>query len=253
MTEMLVIFLAGISISTIVTSLGIGGGILWTPLFILGFALPPHEAVAMSLMIQVVGLSSGTLAYLRTGLLQPKLVIILFFTALPGVIIGSIAGLHLSQQTVQMGLGLMSLTLAILFVSSATPLVTNRQNSIDKLQLLKILPIPGFFGFLMGMLSVGISEWLLPSLRSKLGLSMPEAVATVIAVMLGLVIVASLSHGLLLTQVAHWDYFTYGAIGTIVGGQVGPRLAQRVNEELLKDSFIYLMTLVGIHLLFQSL
>lgn len=252
MNEILFLIFTGITISTIVTTLGIGGGILWSPLLILGFKLSPQEAVTTSLMIQVIGLSSGSIAYLKAGLVQMRLVAILFFIAVPGVIIGSVIGVTLPPQVVQMGLGIMSLMLAILFVSTAVPLTIDKQTNIDTKELTKILPIPGFFGLLMGLLSVGISEWLIPALRSKLGLSMPEAVATVISVMFGLAVVASISHGLL-AHTVHWNYFMYGALGTAIGGQLGPRLAQQIDEGVLKDSFIYLMTLVGIHLIFQSI
>ncbi|KOR29510.1 hypothetical protein TI03_02130 [Achromatium sp. WMS1] len=252
MNEGLIIVLSGVVISTLVTTLGIGGGILWTPLFILGFGLLPHKAVTTSFMIQVVGLGSGTIAYLRAGLVQTRLVILLFIAALPGVIIGSVLSVQIPQKFVQMALGMMSLTLAILFVSLASPLSTERQTNLNKELLLKILPIPGFLGFMMGALSVGISEWLLPALRGRLGLTMPEAVATVIPVMFGLATVATLSHGLL-SDTNCWYYFAWGAVGTMIGGQLGPRLAQRIDEEFLKDSFIYLMTLVGIHLIFQSI
>lgn len=252
MIDTIILLFAGIGIATTVTTLGIGGGILWTPLLILWFKLPPQEAVATSLLIQVIGLGSGSTAYLKAGLVRIRLATILFFIALPGVIIGSIIGVQLPQHAVQMGLGIMSLTLAILFVSAAMPLPSNKQLDIDSKELTKILPIPGFFGFLMGLLSVGISEWLIPALRSRLRLSMPEAVGTVIPVMFGLACVAALSH-LFLSHAVCWNCFIYGAIGTTIGGQLGPLLSQRLDEMLLKDSFIYLMTLVGIHLLFQSI
>ncbi|KOR28536.1 hypothetical protein TI05_16750 [Achromatium sp. WMS3] len=252
MADGLILLCSGIVISTLVTALGIGGGILWTPLFILGFGLPPHQAVTTSLMIQVVGLGSGSIAYIKSGLVKTHLVVLIFIVALPGVIIGSILALRLPQQLVQMALGVMSLTLAILFVTAAVPLAADKKYSFDRVLLLKILPIPAFFGFMMGSLSVGISEWLVPPLRSRLGLSMPEAVASVIPVMFGLASIASLSHGLS-SFPTYWIYFVWGAIGTIIGGQLGPRLAQQIDEVILKDTFIYLMTLVGIHLIFQSI
>ena len=252
MIEGLVLFFSGMLIATIAMGVGIGGGILWTPLFILGFGLLPYEAVSTSLMIQVVGLGSGSLAYFRSGLVRTRLSGLLFLAALPGILLGSFLGVQLPQQAVQMGLGLMSLTVAILFVSAATPLPASGPVPIDFRRLRLVLPIPAFFGFAMGLLSVGISEWLIPALRSRLGLSMTEAVATVIPAMFLLALVAALSHGLL-ANTLYWDYFLWGALGTLVGGQLGPRLAQGINEWLLKDSFIYLMTLVGIHLIFQSL
>ena len=51
----------------------------------------------------------------------------------------------------------------------------------------------------------------------------------------------------------HWSWILWGALGAVVGGQIGPRVAVKVNERLLDETFVYLMTLVGIHLIFQAL
>ena len=109
---------AGLFIATAAMTIGIGGGILWTPLLILAYGLSPQEAIATSLLIQVIGMGSGTLAFLRTDLVEKKLAMIFFLTALPGVIIGSIITVNLPQQPVQMALGIMAMLLALLFVAS---------------------------------------------------------------------------------------------------------------------------------------
>ena len=38
----------------------------------------------------------------------------------------------------------------------------------------------------------------------------------------------------------------------LIGGQIGPRLAERINERKLKDIFIFLLTLIGIHLIYNA-
>lgn len=250
MIEAAILLLAGVAIATIVVAIGIGGGVLWTPLLILGFNLPPQEAISTSLMIQVAGLGSGTVAYARAGAVRWRLAGLFFAVALPGVLAASVFSVQLSQATTQMALGIMSMILAILFVSRGdAPLAGER---LERSRVLGVLPIPGVFGFAMGLLSVGISEWLIPALRGRVGLSMREAVAVAIPMMFGLVLVAAISHAVVGHSI-HWAYLAAGAAGTAVGGQLGPRLARRIDEGLLKNSFIYLMTLIGIHLIFQSI
>ena len=34
--------------------------------------------------------------------------------------------------------------------------------------------------------------------------------------------------------------------------QLGPRLAERINDRVLKEIFIFLLTLIGIHLIYNS-
>lgn len=243
---------SGILIATAAMTIGIGGGILWTPLLILAYNLSPQEAIATSLLIQVIGMGSGSIAYYRAGFTNIKLSLIFIAVALPGVVIGSFLTVNLDQTTVQMSLGIMSMMLAILFVNSHDDISGASTYKLRKKVIIKLIPIPAFFGFILGTLSLGIGEWLIPSLRSKLKLDMITAVATVIPVMFVLVTIASLIHWSF-AEDFHLQYFLWGALGTFIGGQIGVHISKRLDERILKQSFIYLMTLIGIHLIFQSI
>lgn len=246
------LILAGILISTAVMSVGIGGGILWTPLLILVYGMSPQQAIATALFIQVVGMGSGTIAYLRAGLVEKKLSVIFFLVALPGVIIGSFITVSLSQETVQLSLGVMAMMLAMLFVSSSEEYEKAGAYVFNRKKVIHIVPIPAFFGFIMGFLSLGINEWLVPVLRSQLKLEMTRAIGTIVPVMFALAIVASSVHYTLVEDI-NLSYFIWGAVGTVIGAQIGVHISQRINERVLKQSFIYLMTLIGIHLIFQAI
>jgi len=244
--------LIGTAISTIVMAIGIGGGILWTPVLILVYHTSPQEAVATSILIQVVGLGSGSLAYLKAGLVEKKLALVIFLAALPGVVIGSYFTSNLSGESIQMALGIMAITLAILFVSRNEGHQATSQYHFDRSKVSRILPVPAFLGFAMGALSLGISEWLIPMLRNKLKLAMKRAIATMIAAMFFLAIVAACVHWSLAASI-QTDILLWGSVGVVIGGQIGARISQRINEQLLKETFIYLMTLIGIHLVFQAI
>lgn len=250
MLEIVLVF-SGFIIAAIAMAIGIGGGILWTPLLILLYGLSPSEAITTSLFIQVIGLGSGTIAYAKSGLIKPKLSLTFFLIALPGVIIGSFFTLNLPQDIVQMALGVMALILAILFVAGNHGDIKPIEYFDPKL-IRHIAPIPAFFGFIMGFLSLGISEWLIPALRSKLRMKMTHAIGTTVAMMFMLALVASIVH-YSLNDTIHTKTVLLGGLGTLLGGQLGVYISQRINERLLQQSFIYLMTLIGIHLIFQAL
>lgn len=252
MTELVVLTVLGLCIATIAMAIGIGAGILWTPLFILAYKLSPQEAVATSLMIQMVGTGSGTIAYLRSGLVEKKLVLIFTACALPGVILGGFLSFKLSEDIVQMALGVMAMILAVLFVSTQEEFGASSTYRFDKKKVQRVCAIPGFFGVAMGSLSVGISEWLIPAMRNRLNLEMKKAIATAIPMTFLLASTGALVHWSN-TEGLNLKYFIAGGIGTFVGGQIGAHISQRINERLLKQSFIYLMTLIGIHLIFQSI
>jgi uncharacterized membrane protein YfcA len=44
----------------------------------------------------------------------------------------------------------------------------------------------------------------------------------------------------------------FGMMGALVGGQIGPRIADKVPDQTLKEIFIYGLSLIGIHVLFNS-
>jgi len=233
-------------------ALGIGGGILWTPVLMLGCGCSPQQAVSTSLAIQVVGLGSGSVAYLRAGRVRARLVLVLFATAVPGVVAGSLMAVRLPAAPVKLALGSMAMILALVFVSARETPERASAQAIDERALRRILPVPAFFGVLMGLLSVGVGEWLMPSLRKRLQLDMQGAVATVTPLMFLLASVAALSHGLLSENI-QWPLFFFGAVGTLLGGQLGPRVADRLPDRGLKEAFAFAMILVGIHLIFQAL
>ena len=246
--------LAGLFIATASVTIGIGGGILWTPLLILAYGLSPQEAIATSLLIQIIGMGSGSFAFLRANMVEKKLTLIFFLTALPGVIIGSIITVNLPQQPIQMALGIMAMLLAVLFVTSQDQLDEEQDEyHFDRKKVNRLLPIPGFFGFIMGFLSLGIGEWLIPAMRNKLHLDMKRCVATIVPMMFLLASVASILHWSLMEEPVQMNYFLWGSLGTLIGGQIGPRVARYIDDRILKETFIFLMTLIGIHLIFQAI
>jgi uncharacterized membrane protein YfcA len=253
MLTALVLFLVGIAIATISMAVGIGGGILWTPLLIFAYGLNAMDAVTSSLLIQCAGLASGTIAYRRNANTNFRLSFFIFLAALPGIVLGSFATHYLvSEDFLKLLLGIMALILAIMFVARQKDTDEDKTLTYSKRDLSKLLPIPGFFGFIMGMLSLGIGEWLIPSLRARLHIGMRQAVGIVIPAMLMLVLLAAAIH-LYQSESLSLLPITWGALGTLVGAQIGAQVSQRINERLLKESFIYLMTLIGVHFIYNAI
>jgi len=102
-----------------------------------------------------------------------------------------------------------------------------------------------------GMLSLSIGEWVIPLMHGKLNLRMSTAIATSITTIFGICLLGSLFH-LMLGGSPQWPVVAWGAPGVLIGGQIGPRISGRINERILKEIFIFLLTLVGIHLIYNS-
>lgn len=238
---------AGALIATLSMALGIGGGILWAPLLILGYGVAPRDAVATSLAIQMVGTFSGSVAFAARGLLDRRYVLALAAAAAPAVFAGGQLGLRLPERGVRLALGVMALALALAFVAER-----ERARAVTPASPRPLLPLAAALGLLMGLLSVGLGEWLVPLLRSRVGLEMRRAVATIAAVMFVLACVGSVSYAVSARAVS-WELFVWAAPGVLLGGQLGPHLGGRISERALKEGFVFGMTLVGIHLVFHAL
>ena len=247
------LLISGLLISTVSMSIGIGGGILWTPLLILVYGLPPAEAIAYSLAIQSAGLGSGTYGYYKTGLIIPKLSLTLAAVALPGIFIGSIMTVSLDPQMVQLCLGVLGLMLAVYFVtgSDVTAMIDKNIENTSFKSLKPLLPITALLGVMMGFLSSGIGEWIIPILQRKLGLSIRQAVASIVMMMFILALTASSIH-LYQAETIHHEIILFGAAGTLIGAQSGIYFSRIIKDQFLKNSFIFLMTLIGIHLIFNA-
>jgi len=251
MIDTWIVFPAGILISTIVSSMGIGGGLLWMPLFLIVLKLEPEVAVLTSLLIQIFGMGSGSIVYFKQRTADYRLGFFLLLVAVPGVFTGAYLANTIKPSQIELVLGLLVVITAFLFVSSNQKYA---DMGIDRIKVKNIYPYAWVVILLSvgsGMLSTGISEWMIPVLRSKLSLRMNNAIATCIFVTLGICMVGVFLH-LLMGGKPDWPIIFWAVPGVVFGGQIGPRITQRINERLLKEMFIFLLTLIGVHLIYNA-
>jgi uncharacterized membrane protein YfcA len=242
---------AGIIIAAAATSVGIGGGILWMPFLLIVMELKPDAAVFTSLLIQSVGMASGALAYSRKKQVDPRLALFLLTFAVPGIAAGGWAMTRLKAVHLELFLGMLTLTTAFLFVSARQEY---NETGLERIAIDRVKPYAGLVSTMAvasGMLSVSIGEWLIPLLRSRLKLRMRTAVATSITTIFGTCLLGALIH-LYLGAKAPLGVLVWALPGVLLGGQLGPRVMVRIHERRLKEVFVFLLTLIGIHLIYNS-
>jgi uncharacterized membrane protein YfcA len=241
----------GVLIASVVSTVGIGGGILWMPFLLIILKLTPDTAVVTSLLIQTAGMGSGTLAFWRKRQIDIRLMTFALFVTIPGVGVGAYLTRMLAPAHLELILGCMTLVTALVFVSTQQNYgETGRERA--KLKTAKRYGWAiGTMAVASGMLSVSIGEWFVPLLRSKLSLRMGVAIATSVAAVFGTCVLALSFHGLMGARV-DLPSLLWAVPGVIIGGQIGPRIAGRINDRILKELFIFLLTLIGIHLIYNS-
>ena len=148
-------------------------------------------------------------------------------------------------------LGLLVMATALWFVSSNQKYDDEGTERVKLPKAFRYSWIVALMAVGSGMLSVSMGEWLVPMMRGKLALRMTNAIGTSIFIIFGTCIAGSAIHifmgGSPDLAVASW-----AIPGVIIGGQIGPRIAARINERLLKEIFIFLLTLLGIHLIYNA-
>jgi uncharacterized membrane protein YfcA len=244
-------FPVGVMIATVVSAIGLGGGVLWMPFFLIILKLPPDMSVLTSLLIQTAGMGSGTVAFFLQKRVDHKLGLFLLSMAIPGIIVGAYFAKHLKAEHMELILGILVMTTAFLFVSSEQKYEDIGEETADLKQASRYSWIVAIASVISGMLSISMSEWLIPIMRSKLSLRMSHAIATCIFITFGTCVIGSLIH-LIMSGRANWAIVLWAVPGVIVGGQIGPRITQRINERVLKEIFVFLLTLIGIHLIYNS-
>ncbi len=244
-------FPAGIIIASLASAVGIGGGILWMPFLLIFLKFPPETAVVTSLLIQTAGMGSGSAAFIKKKTADLSLAGFFLLLTLPGIGLGALLTRLLSSANLELALGILTLTTAFLFVSANQKYFDTGQDRVPVKRARRYGWVVSIMAVASGMLSVSIGEWLVPLMRNQLKLRMRAAVATSIVTIFGTCIAGSAIH-VILGSSADLTALVWAVPGVIIGGQVGPWFTEKINERMLKDVFIFLLTLIGIHLIYNS-
>jgi uncharacterized protein len=241
---------AGFAIAALATLVGFGGGILWMPYLILVARLDPAQAVVTSLVIQVFGMGSGSVAVIRRKKTDLRLALCLATCAFLGVPVGVWLSRLVSADSVIFLLGVISQALAMVFVYTQDDFEMSLVKRVSLKQTAPYLWLSTVFAVLTGLLSMGVGDFLVPILRSRLRLNMESAMSACVIVMAMNAALAAVLH------IAIGEKFAASLVlwaipGVVLGGQIGPRLAGRIPDQMLKEIFIYGLSLAGIHMIFS--
>jgi len=244
-------FFAGIAIATVVTITGIGGGVFWMPFLMLVLGVPPDVAVPTALAIQVAGIGSGTVRYLWIKKVDVPLGLLCAGMAVPMVVVGSYLSQRLPSHVLEVALGLVTIGISLFFISGDDWFTDERRTRVQPREAVGFGVVPLASSFVSGLLSVGVGDFIVPIMVKRFKLSMDVAVGTAVFVMTIVAVIGAASH---LAFGGRFDIpvLLWSVPGVIIGGQIGPGLAGRIDDRSLREVFIFLLLLIGIHILYNS-
>ena len=258
---------ASTAVATCCQLCGIGGAALFSPIFLLvrvrrplslrwrGFGsidaqvfplLGPDypldsaaAAVASALLTETFGFASGLVGYARRDLVDWAVAREFLAVSVPGALVGAVCAPSLAGDA-----QLLRAVYALLMLSLATDLARRDRAAPPPGDKLTDGAATAGGAFLTGLLGVGVGEVVLPQLSRDRPL--PRAAGTSVAVVAGTAAAAAV------TQLAEldasevpWELVRYTIPGVILGGQIAPRLAGRLDDRQIERAAAALFAVVG--------
>ncbi len=235
--------------SLILTMIGLGGGLIFSPLFILlGFAKP--VAVSSSLFLNGIAAASAAYVYAGKKMVDYNLSLPLIISSSIGAWLGA-----LSESAVDTKLFLYILS-AIVFLAALRMIFGGSPGREDRtvLQWQKLLAgsvIGIIIGFIGGLLGIGGGVFIVPLLIYFLGIETKTAAATSIFV------VCFSSFAGFATYVSEgvvdWSFILPAALFSFIGGQIGSRImVEKLRGKTVRRLFGIILILFCIKLLQKS-
>ncbi|MCW5211709.1 sulfite exporter TauE/SafE family protein [Desulfobulbus sp. TB] len=241
----------GIIIASIAMFFGLGGGVLWMPVLLMSTDLDPKNAVVCTLIIQFFGQLSASHSNHQADLIDWQLVRLLLPVGIPAVVLGVVLSFLLHPVWIELFLGLTIFFIAYVFLRGDDFFVTGSDKAdLEAARQGRFITILG--SVLTGFLGIGVGDWLVPFFNMRCKLAMVRSVSTSIALMMVLSLTA-LSVHILFGQSIEWRIIIPGAVGVLIGAQVGARLLRRVPETHFKEFFVLMLVFIATHVTFNAL
>lgn len=242
----------GLLAGAVASILGIGGGALFVPILYLIFGLSMYQATATSLLVIFTLSSTAAFFYSRSRRVLWKLALIFEAGSIPGSIAGGYVCHMVSSELLALFFSLLLFYISYRMwiggskariESASPPLSLNLGNPKTAASLL----IVGFLaGFLSNLLGVGGGIVKVPAMTLIFGVSMHNAVATSMA----MIVLTSLTGVLTRLSFADID-FGLGLVlipSAVLGSYLGTRISPRIRSSTLKKGFAVLLAATAVRM-----
>jgi len=227
---LLIIFLA----SFILTMVGLGGGLIFSPLFVL-LKFPVSTAVSASLFLNGIAAISAAITYFRKKMVDTRI-------GLPLLITSTLTAPLGAMVTTRINLRVFTAILALVILVAAIRMLFSKKIEAEEMDISPAQRIIGsgcigvIIGFMAGLLGIGGGVFIVPLLIHVLKVPTKIAAATSIFI----VVFSSFSGFLTHISLAdtNWKFIIIAAFFSFAGGQLGSRImAERLKGRAVRRIF----------------
>jgi uncharacterized protein len=274
----------GFGIAVLAMSSGISAGNFWVPVYLLWARFEPPLAFWMTLATMLCGYGSGVARNLRQGTIDRGVIIQYLPLSVPAALVGGYLAPALNVSWLILLFGIFVLGYGVRMLVQAT-LSTGQNGSVGLSHGPKLrassLCVGGYRrgegakaglgtemmgrvigllgGLLLGLITVGLGELLLPRLLAeRKSLSPAEIVGSTVLVIFVTSLAAALVrlNGPFLGALSEQRAALLGAMlfagpGVVLGGQLGPMMARHLDARALRWYVAIILLLVGLLMLLR--
>jgi len=246
------LFILGLSVGTIGTLIGVGGGFILVPIFLLVLHYSPQHAVGTSLAVVCLNALSGTVAYVKQKKVYYDAAIRFSLATLPGAVIGSYLAHYFTNRSFYISFGFLLIAIALLLYFNTKPETDSSCNK-DTFQYNRILgtSLSILVGFLSSIFGIGGGIIHVPAMIILLGFQTHTATATshfVLAVSSAFgVATHSLLGNILITPA-----LVIGS-GVILGAQLGAYIAPKTNSRSITLLLSLALIILGLRMIVSTI
>lgn len=241
-------FVIGIAAGIVGSLLGLGGGIIISPILTLTGSLPSQVASTSLLAVASTGASS-TLSYSIKKKIKYGIGIKIAAFAVPFSVIGALVSSSLNPDEFKLYFAILLISTS-LYLLVRKPINENRRNQENRGRLISNTLLYGgssAAGLISSLFGIGGGIIFVPLLFAVKRLSMQQSVATSQLSILITSVAGILTHSVLFQQ----DYVFAGsiALGALIGAQVGSFIAIKISERVLTTLFSFSLIIISIQLI----
>jgi hypothetical protein len=252
-TSSLLLLALGFSVGAFGTLIGVGGGIIFVPIFLLALHWTPQHAIGTSLAIVLLNALSGSIAYIRQKKVYYDAVIRFSLATIPGALAGGYLAEYFTGTSFRIAFGLLLVFLSIIMFFRSSPKQDVTEFDKDSFTYNRTAGVlfSVAIGFISSIFGIGGGVIHVPAMVYFLGFPTHIATATSHCVLAISSFFGVISH-----------YFAHNilvepaliiGLGAIAGAQFGARLSLKVKSRSILILLAVALFGLGVRLMFVAI